>query len=456
MNNKISLAKEVAWASQNMPRTLRQVAALPDLSGVRLACCMHLDMKMIPLVQGILDKGAQVFLTTCNPTTVQDDVVAWLVERGAEACAWRNMSDADWQQSWEKAIAWQPTHLCEMGADITTLLHQRGEFGNIVAGLEATGSGVNRLGDIQPGYPIFNWDDLPVKEGLHNRHMVGLTAWHTFFQTTHLTLHEKKVLVIGYGLVGQGVAAAAKAFGGQVMVAEIDPARRLQAAYDGWHVVDLQEAIASADVVATATGGKNVVNRQALDRAKAGVFILNVGHVAEEIDGDYLRQYPQEEVMPYINAYRMADKTVYLLANGSMLNLTAGFGDSLNAFDVTLAVMASGIRHIVTDGMRAPAKVYLLPRRSGSRPCKPGASPPSRDDALHHQDDGALSGNTILLCASVPIWLYITLAASSRCIASAAPLPSPRRMSISRYGRRPSASRAICAPFSADRCEGIR
>ncbi len=216
MNNKISLAKEVAWASQNMPRTLRQVAALPDLSGVRLACCMHLDMKMIPLVQGILDKGAQVFLTTCNPTTVQDDVVAWLVERGAEACAWRNMSDADWQQSWEKAIAWQPTHLCEMGADITTLLHQRGEFGNIVAGLEATGSGVNRLGDIQPGYPIFNWDDLPVKEGLHNRHMVGLTAWHTFFQTTHLTLHEKKVLVIGYGLVGQGVAAAAKAFGGQV------------------------------------------------------------------------------------------------------------------------------------------------------------------------------------------------------------------------------------------------
>lgn len=52
------------------------------------------------------------------------------------------------------------------------------------------------------------------------------------------------------------------------MVAEIDPARRLQAAYDGWHVVDLREAIASADVVATATGGKNVVNRRALTGRK--------------------------------------------------------------------------------------------------------------------------------------------------------------------------------------------
>nr|VUD34282.1 adenosylhomocysteinase [Raoultella sp. NCTC 9187] len=93
----------MAWASQNMPRTLRQVAASrpePGTTGLLYAS----DMKMIPLVQGILEKGAQVFLTTCNPTTVQDDVVSWLVARGAEASAWRDMSDADWQQSWEKAI----------------------------------------------------------------------------------------------------------------------------------------------------------------------------------------------------------------------------------------------------------------------------------------------------------------------------------------------------------------
>ncbi|MEI8632723.1 hypothetical protein P4S72_13480 [Vibrio sp. PP-XX7] len=79
-----------------------------------------------------------------------------------------------------------------MGADLTTRLHENEAGPAIIAGLEATGSGISRLGGVQPRYPIFNWDDLPVKEGLHNRHMVGLTAWHTFFQTTHLTLHEKK------------------------------------------------------------------------------------------------------------------------------------------------------------------------------------------------------------------------------------------------------------------------
>lgn len=254
-----NFSAELDWAMRHMPRTQAAVAALPDLSQVRLACNMHLDLKMTPLVKGLLDKGAQLFLTTCNPTTVQDDVVSYLVKHGAQAQAWRNMSQQAWQESCA-AIAWNPTHLCEMGADLTTLIHQENLQTNVKAGLEATGSGINRLNGLTPNYPIFNWDDLPVKEGLHNRHMVGLTAWHTFFQTTHLTLHEKTVVVIGYGLVGQGVASAAKAYGGKVVVAEIDKARALQAQYDGWQVLPLAQAVEFADVIATATGAKCAVS----------------------------------------------------------------------------------------------------------------------------------------------------------------------------------------------------
>lgn len=355
-------SSELAWADLHMPRTRAAVAALPDLSHVRLACNMHLDLKMAPLVEGLLEKGASVFLTTCNPTTVQNDVVSYLVERGAVAHAWRDMSDADWSDSFDKALDWAPTHLCEMGADLTTRLHQSGRELAIKAGLEATGSGISRLGGIAPRYPIFNWDDLPVKEGLHNRHMVGLTAWHTFFQTTHLTLHEKKVVVIGYGLVGQGVAASAKAYGGQVSIAELDPARALQARYDGWPVVDLATAVADADVIATATGAKNVLSQPLLANTKNGAFILNVGHVTAEIDVDYLKTGQHSEPMPYVHAYQIGGKTLYLLADGSMFNLTAGYGDSLNAFDVTLAVMAAGIGHIVGAGEDHAAGLYLLPK----------------------------------------------------------------------------------------------
>lgn len=357
-----NFSAELAWATLNMPRTKAAVEALPDLSHVRLACNMHLDLKMAPLVKGLLDKGAKVFLTTCNPTTVQDDVVAYLMNCGAEAKVWRNMSQTEWFESFQAAIEWNPTHLCEMGSDLTSLIHYQKLQTNVKAGLEATGSGINRLNGLTPNYPIFNWDDLPVKEGLHNRHMVGLTAWHTFFDTTHLTLHEKKVVVIGYGLVGQGVAHSAKAYGGKVIVAEIDKARALQAEYDGWQVMPLEQAIKIADVIATATGAKNVVSAALLQQAKSGVFILNVGHVAEEIDVLFLKQHTMHEPMPYINAYQLGEKTIYLLADGSMFNLTAGYGDSLNAFDVTLAVMASGIGHIVGEGEKAENGVYLLPQ----------------------------------------------------------------------------------------------
>lgn len=353
---------ELQWAAKHMTRTHAALAQLPDLSHVRLACNMHLDLKMAPLVEGLLNKGAQVFLTTCNPTTVQDDVVKYLTSKGATAHAWRDMSDEDWSKSFDLALDWQPTHLCEVGADLTTRLHESKRELNIIAGLEATGSGISRLGGVTPNYPIFNWDDLPVKEGLHNRHMVGLTAWHTFFQTTHLTLHEKVVVVIGYGLVGQGVAAAAKAYGGQVQVVELDPARALQAKYDGWPVVDLDNAMTDADVIATATGAYDVVSKRHLDAAKDGAFVLNVGHVAKEIDVPYLKQTATHSLpMPYVDAYTWNDKTLYLMADGSMLNLTAGYGDSLNAFDVTLAVMASGIGHIVGEGANSDNGLYLLP-----------------------------------------------------------------------------------------------
>lgn len=362
---------ELDWARLHMPRTQKAVAELPELSHIKLACNMHLDLKMAPLVEGLLSRGCEVFLTTCNPTTVQDDVVDYLVKKGAVAHAWRDMDDAEWSASFDKALEWQPTHLCEMGADLTARFHEISSKGaavpNVKASLEATGSGISRLNGMSPQYPIFNWDDLPVKEGLHNRHMVGLSAWQTFFQTTHLTLHEKVVVVVGYGLVGQGVAASAKAFGAQVQVAEIDRARALQAKYDGWPVVPLADAIKTADIIATATGASGVVHAGHLDAMKNNAFLLNVGHVAKEIDVAHLKaNATHTEPMPYVNAYTRNGKTVFLLADGSMFNLTAGYGDSLNAFDVTLAVMAAGIGHIVGEGESHERGLYLLPESAWS------------------------------------------------------------------------------------------
>ena len=350
--------QQLAWAEVQMPVTRVVGARLPDLSAVRLAYSGHLSLNIVPALASLLDRGGRLFLTTCNPATVRDAVVAYLKDRGAEAYAWKAMPPEAHRAGIDKALAWQPTHTCEMGADLTAAAHHSGVT-TIRAALEATGSGINRLKGVDLRYPVFNWDDLPVKEGLHNRHMVGLTTWNMFFERTWLSLHGKRVVVVGYGLVGQGVAASAQAFGGVVSVVEQDVARRLQARFDGWHTASLLDLAPNADVVVTATGASGVIDAETIARLKPGCFLINVGHTADEID---LAALPERRaVLPHVAACRVGDHEIYLMAGGSMANLTAGHGDSLNAFDITSAVMTAGFGFIATLDDTWPNAVHPLP-----------------------------------------------------------------------------------------------
>lgn len=346
-----------------MPRLRRMLASLPEMNNVRLACSVHLEIKMIPLFEALLARGAQLFLTTCNPYTVRLEVVNWLVKNGARAEAWYGMPPSASAAAIQRALDWQPTHLCEMGGELTASWHQRIPTPTgVLASLEGTGSGISRVQALQLCYPVFNCDDLPIKEGVHNRHMVGLTTWQAFFERTRLSLHEKRVLVVGFGSVGRGVADTARAFGGLVWVAERDPARALEAAYAGWEVRQLDEALRVADVIVTATGAQGVLTTQHFAQLRDGAFLLNVGHHADEIELAALRTYPHQEVLPFVEAFQIGDRQIYLFAGGSMANLTAGKGDSLTSFDLTAAVLAAGISHIVQAGATAKPGVQLLPR----------------------------------------------------------------------------------------------
>lgn len=147
------------------------------------------------------------------------------------------------------------------------------------------------------------------------------------------------------------------------MVTERDPARLAEARYDGWWVMPWEEALKEADVIVTVTGAEHVIAQDHFPLLKSGVFLLNSGHRANEIEVSALRTYPSERLLPQVEAFQVEEKTVYLFAGGSMANLTAGEGDSINAFDTTLAVMISGIGHIVGEGSEQEAGVYLLPKQ---------------------------------------------------------------------------------------------
>ena len=115
--------RDLDWVTSQMPRTARAIAALPDLSGVRLACSMHPEIKMAPAMLGLLQRGAELFLITCNPATVSDPFVEYCTAQGSPRfCRARNVKKADHDRSILAALDFAPTHLCEMGADLTAAL----------------------------------------------------------------------------------------------------------------------------------------------------------------------------------------------------------------------------------------------------------------------------------------------------------------------------------------------
>ena len=311
---------------------------------------------MTPVIETVLERGGAVFLTSCNRTTVRDAMGQYLVSRGAVAHAWNGMSSSDEDDAAAKAIDWKPTHLCEMGAALTSTstIVQRKDAPPVRASLEATGSGISRLDKLvaeghELSFPIFNWDDLPIKEGLHNRYLVALSTWQTFTDRTQLSLHGKHVVVVGFGLVGHGIAESARAFGDTVSIAERDAARILQARYAGFATGTLEDLAPEADVIVTATGVSHVVNASHFPLLKDGAFLMNLGHNPDEIEIEALPE--RSEAVPFVEEVSLdePERTIYLFAGGSMANLTAGQGDSLNAFDLTLATMVAGLGFIFTE-----------------------------------------------------------------------------------------------------------
>ena len=359
------LARELHWLREFTPATQRAAASLPALGGERLLVVCHLDLKMVPYFEALVAAGAQVWACAANPATTRDVVATYLEAIGVYVPARASDPPKRHAAHLRAAISAGPTLLSEMGADATAATG--GRLGSVRGGLEATGTGIKRLAGLDLAYPVFNWDEVPIKQGLHNRHLVGLLAANTFLNVTGLSLYGKTVLVVGYGPVGRGAADAARAFGAVVEICDLDPAARLAAAHLGFATTHLEEGLSRADVVFTATGRDGAIPFDALARCKSGAFLANLGHTNEELPATELRKSVVAAPRPYVERCEVGGRTLYLLAAGAMFNLAAGPGDPYDTFDLVTALMLEATGFLATEGVSYPPGVHLLPEEVQDR-----------------------------------------------------------------------------------------
>lgn len=139
----------------------------------------------------------------------------------------------------------------------------------------------------------------------------------------------KVCCVAGYGDVGKGCAQSLRAFGGRVLITEIDPIIALQAAMEGYEVTTMEEASKEASIFVTTTGCEQIILGEHFLNMKDDSIVCNIGHFDCEIDVSWLNKNATEKVnvKPQVDRYTLCNgRHVILLAEGRLVNLGCAMG----------------------------------------------------------------------------------------------------------------------------------
>jgi adenosylhomocysteinase len=324
-----------------------------DYRGKRLAYWGHITgQNAISVMLALKQAGAEIIMGACNVDSTDDTAAAYAASQGIRVYGWQGMSREEYLENLAEVRAFDADYLCDMGGELCEAYLDKAP--PVKGALEATTSGLHLLKVLDLPFPVFDWNSIPLKD-LHNRFHVGDCIWPAFNQLTQMSLFGRHVLVIGHGPVGKGIAERARNLGAVVMVTDLDPVRLLEASHLGCETVSLEEGLSRSQIVVTATGREGVLGREYLRQLRPGTVLFNAGHTNREIDIDWLYSCPNRRLKAHIERFDLGDTWLFLLGQGSLLNLSAGAGPfGMDQFDHYAAVMLVGISWMF-DGI--PAEV---------------------------------------------------------------------------------------------------
>ena len=160
--------------------------------------------------------------------------------------------------------------------------------------MEETTTGVIRLKAMEDKnklqIPVIAVNDAKTKNMFDNRYGTGQSTIDGIIRATDILLAGKNVVVAGYGWCGRGFATRARGMGAKVIVAEVDEIKALEAAMDGFEVMNMEAACQKGDLFCTLTGDINVIDVKHFKKMKDGAIVCNSGHFDVEININGLKK----------------------------------------------------------------------------------------------------------------------------------------------------------------------
>jgi adenosylhomocysteinase len=371
--------RRVEWADRQMPvlRTIRErFAKERPLDGVTMACCLHVTTETANLARTLIDGGAEVLLCASNPLSTQDDVAAALVDRyGAEVYAINGEDNDTYYRHIHTVVDRGPQITMDDGADVVGVLHgeRADQLSGVLGGTEETTTGVIRLKALERegrlGYPIIAVNNAKTKHFFDNRYGTGQSTLDGVIRATNVLIAGLRVVVIGYGWCGRGVAMRAKGHGAHVIVCEVDPLRALEALMDGFEVMPGIEAAKAGDVFISVTGNRDAIAGEMFQAMKSGAIVCNSGHFDVEVNKEDLDAITVEkfQARPFVEGHRTKDgREIFLLAEGRLVNLAAAEGHPAAVMDMSFANQALAAEHVARDHSYLEKRVYPVPEEIDS------------------------------------------------------------------------------------------
>jgi adenosylhomocysteinase len=236
---------------------------------------------------------------------------------------------------------------------------------------EETTTGVHRLYQMeQMGtllFPAINVNDSVTKSKFDNLYGCKHSLPDGIMRATDVMLAGKRALVAGFGDVGKGCAFALKAAGSIVYVSEVDPICALQAAMEGFQVKRMENVVGECDIFVTATGNKDIITLESMQKMKDNAIVCNIGHFDNEIQMERLEKTAtRTNIKPQVDRWTHANgSSIIVLAEGRLVNLGCATGHPSfvmsNSFtNQTLAQLE--LWREKDTGKYKTGKVYVLPK----------------------------------------------------------------------------------------------
>ena len=366
--------KKIAWAKRYMP-LLNSIEADfrrdQPFAGLKMTVSLHLEAKSAVLCRVLMAGGADLRITGCNPLSTQDDVVAALVREGAQVWAWYDCTQAEYDRHMAEALSFGPHVIIDDGGDLVSMLHRqlRPLLPGVIGGCEETTTGIIRLHAMARegalAFPMLTVNDARCKHFFDNRYGTGQSVWDGINRATNLVVAGKNVVVAGYGWCGRGIAMRAKGLGARVTVTEVDPVKALEAMMDGYEVKTMDEAALYGDLFVTSTGCCKVITDRHFEKMKDGAILCNAGHFNVEVDVDWLERNAvsqSEGRTPVTRGYTLPNgRTLFVLAEGRLVNLASGDGHPVEIMDMSFAIQALAARYIADHRDSLPAGILAIP-----------------------------------------------------------------------------------------------